>query len=423
MAFFRQSNACYFPTGARKRRLAGAFLLAVVTAAIGQSPQTKEEASLTELWLGASDALSKRESYYYGDSFPPSGPGVRTYFEGQEPNYRFVRQLVGRKITDDPALEFDIGEKNVNRAVEAVLQDDTPEGNLVGGLLLIKGGPGVVTNPEEGFARLKVCIEKSTQNPELQREAQFEVGAALFFGRGTSQQKQEGLRWIRHAAKKGHVPAAEFLRAQGEHPPNPTIQAAVKRSTAPSKTSVQPSGTASSDRSLDEFFARPKRERIERPNLWPFFLALVSGLAALAVTASVAARNGHSWRDLLKSLPRRHPWITGLTAAALLFDVSGAFARFGLSFTIPSIALVPYMLGFGLLFRVAVVGKAMGKLAGWLVPIVLYLGWVFIYAFGTAKAYGPPSFLMLFCCLAVYQIVQSKNIFASDWNSPSEQSC
>jgi hypothetical protein len=63
----------------------------------------------------------------------------------------------------------------------------------------------------------------------------------------------------------------------------------------------------------------------------------------------------------------------------------------------------------------------MGKLAGWLTPIVLYLGWVFIYAFGTAKAYGPPSFLMLFCCLAVYQVVQSKDICANDWNPSSGQ--
>ena len=140
---------------------------------------------------------------------------------------------------------------------------------------------------------------------------------------------------------------------------------------------------------------------------WPFLMALFIGLAFLIVSCFVLNRNEVPILSFFQNLLTNHPWLFFLLIISLLFDISGLSTSVGLIMALPSFALVFLMLGGGMLFRFVLARKPMGKLAGWLVPLTLYSSWCVIYALGNSLPYRQ-TLLMLFCCVAVYRIVQMK---------------
>lgn len=563
------------------------------------STSQSSDMSLVELWSKAEPTLRVNED-----------PSFRQFFKNSPlfaspATYAFVRRIIGKQITESAELEFDIGERNVAKAIDAVLGSTAPHSHLLAGLLLLRGAPGLPPNPSEGFARLKQCNETAPAHPEVQREAQFEIGIALASGHGTEKNEEEGLRWIRRAAEKGHDPAVVFLQMRGEKLPSTTSTPTPKLTATPApdpkaewsfkpvslhkdvtielpdnwtilndsqkidvaneaantlgvsteatafaanlydtngntlallnvrfyddidisqqeaanasysevqeldnaleeqlmsslssfgqrlkqwkgteKTSIGGATcfvteyirTAENDsvgksvrlvrffdgsrsftltlsysvseeawlrplcdkivssiriapnpssRSSDRghsFFPQSQRKSSEETRLWPFLMAFLGGLAALAFAALVLSRQGQEPVAIMKAFVSNHPWIFALMILAIVFDAIGIFTVFGMSFAIPSVSLVFYMLGGGALFRFVLARRPMGRLAGWLVPLGLYMGWIFIYATGTLRPYGPATFLMLMCCVAVYRLVQLKTDTNIDGKSASSAS-
>ncbi len=128
----------------------------------------------------------------------------------------FASSLVGKSF-DDPVLEMDIGRGNVSKVIERCLAEPTSPliteaWRLVKGRLLMYGAPGLHPRPSEAVAMFQLCNEHTLEEPEIQREAQFEIGLALMTGSGVQQDVAAGEKWIQRAADKGYDPALVFLK-------------------------------------------------------------------------------------------------------------------------------------------------------------------------------------------------------------------
>ena len=510
---------------------------------------------------------------------------------------QFTLLISGMKIHDSPELEFDIGQENLSKFINFVI---THSNLLTSGILFFNGAPGLEPNPSEGYKRICKFIEFSSRSPESQREAQFLKGVSMTYGYGTDKNEDEGMRWIRRSAQKGHSPAKDFLIKRGEAVEDSSLELSPKASSE--KTNLQHEETAvqsknlpgdfnmqkivqkngmvfqlpsnwsilNSNQKMDlatsnrevhggkvneiefganlydtnkkciallntylyndiditkdeisqlsepdivffdnsikseiqdflvgstslkkwigtkkiqingapfllteylrtspndplgfnvrlirymdlkksftltisysiseekslrpqcdkiinsiiipttvkeqtedlkpDFFPGLREKNIINSKSWPFLLALFTGLAFTIVSCFILSRNGVSILSFFQNLMTNHPWLNFLLIISLIFDISGLSTSVGLIMALPSFALVFLMLGGGMLFRFVLTRKPMGKLAGWLVPSVLYCSWVVVYAFGNEIPYRLTS-LMFFCCVAVYRIVQMK---------------